>query len=58
MVRPKRFKIVSKIDLGGLRQNTYKHTNPQKEIKQTLKVTKEYKELSREISSYDYSKNH
>ncbi|GHT59040.1 hypothetical protein AGMMS50222_02100 [Endomicrobiia bacterium] len=36
-VRAKRFKIVSKIDLGGLRQNTYKHTNPQKEIKQTLK---------------------
>ncbi|GHT60652.1 hypothetical protein AGMMS50222_01520 [Endomicrobiia bacterium] len=36
-VRVKRFKIVSKIDLVGLRQNTYKHTNPQKEIKETLK---------------------
>ncbi|GHT44680.1 hypothetical protein AGMMS49936_00480 [Endomicrobiia bacterium] len=38
-------------NLVGLRQNTYKHTNPKKRSKKYSKLTKEDKELNREISS-------
>ncbi|GHT56782.1 hypothetical protein AGMMS50233_09370 [Endomicrobiia bacterium] len=49
--RQKDNKIHGKYNLGGLRQNTYKHTNPKKRSKKHSKLTKEDKELNREISS-------
>ncbi|GHT56075.1 hypothetical protein AGMMS50233_07140 [Endomicrobiia bacterium] len=39
-VEERQNKMHDKYNLGGLRQNTYKHTNPQKEIKETLKADK------------------
>ncbi|GHT52906.1 hypothetical protein AGMMS49990_09860 [Endomicrobiia bacterium] len=48
-------KIHGKYNLLGLRQNTYKHTNPKKKRSKKHPLTKEDKELNREISSKDYS---